>query len=159
MFTYILYALAILCLLISFIKDKGKTKKALKTAWKSFENILPQCLSVLIVVSFFLTILTPEQISKILGAESGVLGMAIGATIGSITLMPPYVALPLVASLLKSGAVYSQITIFLSTLTMVGIITLPVEIRYLGKKTAIKRNVSALVFSIIVSLIIGVVML
>ena len=42
MFTYVLYALAGAGLLISFMKDKKKTKMALKKAWKSFENILPQ---------------------------------------------------------------------------------------------------------------------
>jgi uncharacterized membrane protein YraQ (UPF0718 family) len=159
MFTYVLYALAISGLIFSFIKDKGKTKKALIIALKSFENILPQCMTVLIIVAFFLTVLNTEQISKLLGAESGVLGFIIGAIIGSITLMPPYVALPLVASLLKSGAGYPQITIFLTTLMMVGIVTLPVEIKYLGKKTAIKRNVYSFVFAVIMSLIIGVVIL
>lgn len=42
MFTYILYALAIIGLTVSFFKDRQKTKAALMKAWKSFENILPQ---------------------------------------------------------------------------------------------------------------------
>ena len=41
MFTYILYALAIIGLTVSFFKDRQKTKAALMKAWKSFENILP----------------------------------------------------------------------------------------------------------------------
>jgi uncharacterized membrane protein YraQ (UPF0718 family) len=159
MFTYILYALAIIGLIFSFIKDKGKTKKALLTAWKSFENILPQCITVLIIIALFLTVLDTEQISELLGAESGALGLIIGAVVGSITLMPPYVALPLAASLLKSGAGYPQITMFLTTLTMVGIVTLPVEIKYFGRRIAVKRNVYAFIFAVIISLIIGVAVL
>jgi len=35
-----LYAATLLLLIISFYKDKNKTKMALKKAWKAFENIL-----------------------------------------------------------------------------------------------------------------------
>ena len=64
MFTYVLYALAGAGLLISFMKDKKKTKMALKKAWKSFENILPQLLTVMIIIGFALAVLSPETISK-----------------------------------------------------------------------------------------------
>ena len=50
MFTIILYALAFVLLTISFFKDKGKTKAALKKAWKAFENILPQFLAILLIM-------------------------------------------------------------------------------------------------------------
>lgn len=36
MFTYVLYGAAILGLLLSFVKDRAKTKLALKKAWRSF---------------------------------------------------------------------------------------------------------------------------
>ena len=158
MFTYVVYVLAITGLIISFVKDKTKTKKALGLALKSFENLLPQFIAILIIIAFALTVLDTEQISRILGKESGALGLVIGAGIGSVTLIPPYVALPLIASLLQSGAGYAQITIFLTTLTTVGVITLPVEIKYLGRNTAIRRNFLALVFSSILALIMGLVM-
>jgi uncharacterized protein YoxC len=48
-FTYVLYALALIGLTLSLFKDKNKTKMALKKAWKSFENILPQFLSILVL--------------------------------------------------------------------------------------------------------------
>lgn len=159
MFTRVLYVLAVTGLIVSFIKDKTKTKKVLLTALKSFESLLPQYIVLLTIIAFVLTVFNTEQISRILGRESGALGIAIGAGIGSITLIPPYVALPLVASLLQSGAGYAQITIFLTTMTMVGIVTLPVEMKYLGRKIAIKRNFFAFVFACIISLVIGLVIL
>lgn len=81
-----------------------------------------------------------------------------GITIGSITLIPGFVAFPLAAALLKSGAGYMQIAAFVSTLMMVGIVTMPVEINYFGKKAAIIRNVGAFGFSLIVALVMGVVL-
>lgn len=159
MFTYFLYGITIAFLTISFVKDKNKTKKALIKAWKSFENILPQFLCVLIIIAVFLTIFNSKTISKILGEESGVIGLAISAVIGSITLIPGFIAFPLAASLLRAGAGYPQITMFLTTLMMVGVVTLPVEIQYFGKQAAIKRNIFALAFSIIISIIVGVTIL
>jgi hypothetical protein len=47
-FALILYGVTILLLVISFLSDKAKTRKALLKSWKSFENILPQFLSILI---------------------------------------------------------------------------------------------------------------
>ena len=155
--SYIFYGLAIVLLLLSFIKDKKKTKMALKKAWKAFENILPEFLVVILLVGFLLAILNPETISKIIGAESGWFGVILAGIIGSITLIPGFVAFPTAAILLENGAGYMQIAAFISTLMMVGIVTLPVEIKYFGKRISIIRNVLAFFFSFIVAIIIGMV--
>lgn len=155
MFTKILYCVATVLLIWSFLKDKRKTKMALKKAWRSFENILPQFLSVLLIIGMLLAILDKNTISRIIGSESGVLGMGIAALLGSITLIPGFVAFPLAASLLKAGAAYGQITMFVTTLMMVGVVTLPVETKYFGRKTAIRRNVFAFIYAVFISFIIG----
>jgi Predicted permeases len=158
MFTYILYGLAGTGLALSFFSDRGKTKKALLKAWKSFENILPQMLSILLIIGLALTILSPETITALLGTSSGIIGTLAAALVGSITLIPGFVAFPLAAALLKNGAGYMQIAAFVSTLMMVGIVTLPVEFKTFGKRVAIIRNISAFIFSIIAALVIGLVL-
>ncbi|WP_342455599.1 permease [Caloramator sp. Dgby_cultured_2] len=142
---------------IDFILFKGqtKTKKAIFKAWKSFENILPEFLGVLMLVGILLAVLNPQIISKIIGKESGILGVILAAIVGSITLIPGFVAFPTAAMLLKSGAGYTQIAAFVSTLMMVGVVTIPVEIKYFGKKITILRNLLAFIFSFIVAFIIG----
>ena len=157
--SYIFYSLAIILLILSFIKDKKKTKMALKKAWKAFENILPEFLVVILLVGFLLAILNPETISKIIGSESGFVGVVLASIIGSVTLIPGFVAFPTAAILLKNGAGYMQIAAFVSTLMMVGIVTMPVEIKYFGKKISVMRNSLAFLFSFIVALIIGMVVM
>lgn len=76
--------------------------------------------------------------------------------IGAITLIPGFVVFPTAAMLLENGAGYIQIAAFISTLMMVGIITLPVEMKYFGKRFAIVRNSIAFVFSFVVAYIIGI---
>lgn len=153
--TYIFYGITIIFLCISFFKDRKKTKLALKKAWKAFENILPEFLVVILLVGVLLAALNTETISKIIGGDSGWMGVALAAIVGSITLIPGFVAFPMAALLLENGAGYMQIGAFVSTLMMVGIVTLPVEFKYFGKKISIIRNVLAFIFSFVVAYVIG----
>jgi len=158
LFTYILYALAIAGLAISFFKDRKKTKAALMKAWKAFENILPQLLTIFLVIGFLLAVFPQETIQALLGSNSGFLGILAAAVIGSVTLMPGFVAFPLAAALLKSGAGYMQLAAFVSTLMMVGVITIPIERKTFGLRATLTRNGAAFVFSILVAVVMGVVM-
>ena len=154
-FTLILYALGAMCLFVSFVKDRQKTYRALKKAWMAFENILPQFSALLLIIGMSLSVLDAQTVSRFIGAESGVLGMLIAAVVGSVTLIPGFVAFPLAASLLRVGAGYGQVTMLLTTMMMVGVVTLPVEAQYLGKTTALRRNLYAFVFAVGVSFLIG----
>lgn len=131
---------------------------ALKKAWKAFENIMPEFLVVILLVGLLLAIMNPEMISGIIGDKSGWFGVILAAVLGSITLIPGFVAFPMTALLLDGGAGYMQIGAFISALMMVGIVTIPVEIKYFGKKLTIYRNALAFVFSFVVALVIGMVM-
>ncbi len=150
-----LYSVATILLVISFIKDKKKTKQSLVKAWKSFENILPQMLGMIVSVGIIISLMSPETISKIIGGSSSWYGVIIAAIVGSITLMPAFVAFPMAAILLQNGAGYMQLSAFVSTLTMVGVLTLPLEIKYFGKKFSLYRNSLAFVLSFVVAFIIG----
>lgn len=144
-----------LILLISYAKDKKKTKTALKKAWKSFDNILPQFLGVIMLVGILLSVFNTELISKIIGNESGWIGVIFSAVVGAVTLIPGFVAFPTAAMLLTSGAGYMQIGAFVSALMMVGVVTAPVEMKYFGKRLTIMRNVLSFLFSFVVAYIIG----
>lgn len=150
-----LYIITVVLLGVSFYKDKNKTRKALKKSWKAFENILPQFLGVIVLVGMMLAVFNAEFISKIIGSESGWYGVLVSAIVGAITLIPGFIAFPTAAMLLENGAGYMQIGAFISTLMMVGIVTIPVEIKYFGKRLTIARNIIAFLFSFIVAFIIG----
>jgi uncharacterized membrane protein YraQ (UPF0718 family) len=155
LFNYILYGLTLILLLVSFLKDRRKTLQALKKAWKAFENILPQFLGILLLIGLMLSVLSPETISSVIGSESGWLGILLAALLGSVTLVPGFIAFPLAAALLKNGAALTTIAVFVSTLMMVGVVTLPLEIKYFGKRAALTRNGLAFVCSVAVALVIG----
>jgi len=158
LFEIILYILAISFLVYSFMKDRKKTKIALMKAWKAFENIMPALLGVLTLIGLVLTVLSPKVITAVLGQNTGIWGMILTSLIGAITLIPAFVAFPMAASLLTGGAGIMQIAVFVSTLTMVGTVTAPLEAKYFGWKVTVLRNGFAYLFSFIAAIIIGVVL-
>ncbi len=156
--TIILYGVTAALLIVSLIKSRQKTKAALKKALKAFENILPQFLSVFLLAGLLLGFLDPPTISALIGTSSGWIGVAAASVIGAITLIPGLIAFPMAAMLVAGGAGYMQIGAFVSSLMMVGVVTLPMEIKYFGKKPAFLRNALAFVFSFLVAFVIGKVM-
>jgi uncharacterized membrane protein YraQ (UPF0718 family) len=156
--TAVFYILAGGLLSLSYIKDKGKTKKSLMKAWKALENMLPQLLGIVLLVGVMLAVMNPDTISSLIGSSSGWMGTAIAAVVGAVTLIPGFIAFPTAALLLQGGAGYMQIGAFVSSLMMVGVVTLPMEVKYFGKKSTITRNLFAFIYSFAVALIIGKVM-
>ncbi|MEW6548437.1 MAG: permease [Spirochaetota bacterium] len=153
--TAFMYVAAALGLAVSFVKSRDKTKAALKKAFKAFEGILPQFLVVLVLVAITLSVLDTATVSRFLGAESGALGVLIASAVGAITLIPGFVAFPAAAALLEGGAGATQIAAFVSSLMMVGVVTLPMETKYFGRKAAVMRNLLAFGFSLVAALFVG----
>jgi len=153
--TFILYGIAVILLVLSLLKDRRKTVLALKKGLKAFEGILPQFLMVIVIVAVVLAIFNPETVSRLIGERSGVLGVIAAAAVGAITLIPGFVAFPAAAQLLKNGAGVVQIAAFVSSLMMVGVVTLPMEMKFFGKTAALARNALALVFSFLVAVFVG----
>ena len=152
----ILLNLTIVLLMISFFSDRKKTIAGIKRGFKMFLGILPTMLNVLILVSIFLFLVPKETLIKLLGKGSGITGFMIAAILGSISLIPGFIAFPLAAILLKNGAAYNIVAVFITTLMMVGILTLPIEIKYFGVKVSILRNALSFIGALIIGLIIGI---
>lgn len=150
--------IAFIWLIFSLIKDKNKTKESLKIALKTFFKTLPIIIIIIIFIGFLLGFLPPDIISKVVGEQAGFLGILVTAILGSVLFVPALISFPLAASLLKGGASIMSVAAFITTLTMVGVVTLPLEIKEMGKKITILRNVFSFVFAIVIALIIGVIL-
>ena len=155
---FIFIAVSIILSIISFLLDKDKTILGFKKGFKMFKNIVIPFLNILILVSLLLFIVPPQMIVKYLGTGSGAIGFAIAAVVGSITLIPAFISYPIASGLLKQGASYATVAVFMTTLMMVGVVTLPLEIKYFGKKVAILRNLLNLLAAIIIGILIGIIL-
>ena len=152
-----LYLTTAFFLLLSLIFSRPKTLKALKTGTMMFLNLLPPFLSILMLVALVLTLLGPETIQRWLGENSGPLAYLVAALVGAVALIPGFVAYPMAGMLAKSGVAYPVIAVFMTTLMMVGIVTLPLERKFFGMKLALARNglnfVGALIIGLAMNLV------
>ncbi len=154
----VINTIAIISFLIALLKDKEKAKKSLLVAGKSFIRILPMMFIIIIVIGLLLGFVPPEQISKFIGKQSGIWGVLLVGIVGTFMFIPALLSFPLAASLLESGASVTAVAAFITTLTMIGVVTLPLEIKELGKKMALLRNGLSFVIAIIIAFIMGAIL-
>lgn len=145
-----------LLLIISFIKNRQKTVAGLKKAAKKLGIILPILLAVLIIVSVVLYFIPGSRISEFLAGNNAVVGYLAALLIGAITMIPGFIAFPLSGILRQNGVSFMIISVFTTTLMMVGFLTFPVEKKYFGMKVAVLRNVISLFIAVTVSLVTGI---
>ena len=148
-------AIALLGIVFSFYRNKQKSIKALKIALKGTLNMAPAIGIILILVGLLMGFFKPELISKLLGNQSGFIGIALASIAGAILMIPSLIAFPLTASLVKSGASISVAAAFITTLTMIGFVTLPIEIKEMGKRLTLLRNGISFIIAVGIALIMG----
>jgi len=126
--------------LISLIADSKKTFRGIKKGIMMFLKILPTLLSVIILVSVVLYFVSDKFIVEHLGSDAGFAAYISAALIGSVSIIPGFIAFPLAGILVKGGVSLSVIAVFITTLKMVGVLTIPIEAKFFGLKTALIRN-------------------
>ncbi len=157
-FTKVLWLITGIWFIISMIKDKKRTLDAMKMSKKMMGNMLGQIIAILFLIGLILTFIPPHVINEYLGGSNIFLATVVSALIGSITLIPAFVAFPLVGSIVDMGASIVPAVAFLTTLTMVGFVTFNLEKQEFGKKFALARNRLSFIFAIAISMIMGVIL-
>ena len=152
--TWFLYLAAAGGLAISALFSPGKTKMSLLKAWKSFINVLPALIAMLLLVSIMIALLPERLIARLIGSESGIWGQFLASLIGSATLIPAFVAFPMAKVLMQHGAGAAQMAVFVSTLMMVGVATAPLEASFFGWRATILRNGMAYFYSFLVGYVV-----
>ena len=153
---YWLYSVTGVAVLISFIASSEKTFRAVKIAIKRLTSILPAFLIMLILVSIVLFLVPDIVISNYLGADNKLFGVLLSSFLGSIILMPGFIAYPLCGILLSKGVPYMVLSAFVTTLMMVGVLTYPIEKEYFGVRVTIIRNVLSLFIALVIAVMIGI---
>jgi len=143
------------CLIISLIADVKRTVEGIKRGMLMFLKLLPMLLLTLILVSIVLYLLPDETLTRFMGEGSGFKGLVTAAVIGSVALIPGFIAYPLCGLLLQNGVDLSVIAVFITTLMMTGFVTLPIEAKFFGWMVSILRNLLSLAAALIVGLIMG----
>lgn len=147
----IVWSLAIILTIFSFIKDKEKTWLALKNSAQSFKKLLRPILIMVILLGLIIALFPQEKLILIFN-QKGLYGFFLVSLIGAIVTIPGPIAFPLAGALLKMGASPELLASFITTLTMVGISTSPIEISYFGKRFTLWRQSLSFVAAILIGL-------
>jgi len=154
---YILILMALLTM-ISFVADKKKTIMAIKKGAKQFLNILPTLLSVIIAISVIFYFISNDSLREYLGESAGIGAYFSAALFGSIAILPGFISYPIAGILANSGVSLSVIAVFITTLKMVGFLTLPIEKRFFGYKVALLRNALSFGAAILIGTIMALIL-
>lgn len=154
-FTIVLWIITIILFIVSVTKDKNKTFDSIKMSSGLMKSMIGEIIGILFLIGLILTFIPPDKIKQYLGGSNILISTFVSAILGSITLIPAFVAFPLVGSIVKAGANIVPIVAFLTTLTMVGFVTFPLEKKEFGVKFALTRNILSFVFAIIIAILMG----
>jgi uncharacterized membrane protein YraQ (UPF0718 family) len=155
-FTILLWVTTCILFIISMTKDKQKTLSSIKMAKGMMKNMIGEIVAILFLIGLVLTFIPPDTIKNVLESSNVFLSTVVSAIVGSITLIPAFVAFPLVGSFVDIGVSIIPSVAFLTTLTMVGIVTIPLEKQEFGVKFAATRNLLSFGFAILIALAMGV---
>ncbi len=150
-----LYIATGIALLVSLFFDKSKTKSGLKKGWVKFSKTLPSYLKLLMIISLVL-LLSEDLIITYLAQDNIFLGLLSSLILGSLTMMPGFIAYPLANILVGRGVPYMVIAGFVTSLMLVGVVTYPLEKEYLGIKATILRNIMSFVVAALIAIIAGI---
>jgi len=153
---YLLIALVLLGL--SLLKEKQRTKEAIRATFKIFYVVMPVLIFVFVLMGLIQAYVSGETITSILGQKSGILGILYAETVGCIALFMPPAVFPFGGYLHDNGASYGSIAGFVFTAILIGITTLPVEIKFLGKRFTIARNIFTFVLAFLIALLMEVIL-
>lgn len=152
---YILWGTMAAALIASFLADKKKTLKALKMAGRRLWKITPLFFYVIGLTAVVLALIPPGWVERVLGRESGLSGILLAMGLGSVTMMPGFVAFPLAAAIKAQGVSYAALAAFTMTLMNVGVVTFPLEKSYLGVRVTLIRNGIGLILAAAVTAVIA----
>ena len=152
------WVIAIALTVVSLVKNKKKTLAAMKKSKGMMGSMLGEIIAIIFMIGLVLTFVPPESIENILGSTNVFLSTIAAAAAGSITLVPAFVAFPLVGSLVDAGASIVPAVAFLTTLTMVGFVTFPLEKKEFGTKFALTRNALSFAAALVIALMMGVIL-
>jgi len=130
--TIIMAALAVILLLISYLKGGGQHITSLKISFRLLMSMLPLLIFALVVAGCIQSLLTKEFVAKWVGAESGLRGILLGTVAGGIAPGGPYVSLPVALGLLNSGAGIGTMVAFITGWSLWAISRIPLEVGVLG---------------------------
>lgn len=136
---YSFFIISLLVLIIVFFINPNISLKTIGSAKSSFFQMLTVLPPIMILLGLMDVWVPREVLMKYMGENSGIMGIALSMLIGSIAAGPMYAAFPFTIVLIKKGAKFSNVIIFMNAWCVTKISTLLFEVSALGFKFTMVR--------------------
>ncbi len=126
--------------------------------WDYFKEMALIMPPVFILMGLMEVWIPKDKIQKWLGSGSGIKGSVIAVALGTLPTGPLYVAFPMTATLIRKGASFSNMVIFLGSWAALKIPQLMIEIKFLGISFTLVRFVLTLLALILMGFLIEIIL-
>lgn len=127
-------------------------KTSLKATIKSFAQVLPIVLGVLMLLSLVL-VLVPATIYGRVFTGGEILDPLVGAVLGSVAAGNPITSYIIGGELMDQGVGILAVTAFIVAWVTVGLVQLPAESMILGRRFALVRNGASFVSAVLIAIL------
>ena len=136
---YKAFLISLFVLIILSFFNKSILTETINTVNSSILQMLSVLPPIMLILGLMDIWIPREQLMKYMGNKSGAIGILLAMLIGSVAAGPMYAAFPFTAVLIKKGAKFSNIIIFMNAWCLTKISTLLFEISALGYKFTLVR--------------------
>ena len=129
----------------AFAFHKGVARQGIVESGNLVLQMGPVLLVAFVLAGMFSVLISPQIISDWMGGDTGLRGLLVGTAAGALTPAGPFLAFPLLAVLLKSGASIGAVTAYLTAWALLGVHRVAaLEIPILGWRFALVRYIASL---------------
>lgn len=149
-----LASITIVAAAVSWRRDPARTRQALRQGVGAMARLAPMLLGVISLVGLTLALVPPELMAGLLNGH-GLAGFFLIAGVGSVAAIPAPLAFPLAGSLLDLGAGTASVATFITTLTMVSVVSIPLEVAHFGRRFALARQGLSFIMAVGIGALMG----
>jgi uncharacterized membrane protein YraQ (UPF0718 family) len=151
----VLLSVALGGLAVSGSRDRARTRAALSYAARAGLGLVPPLLALTAGVGLTISVIPASSIARLFESH-GAAGFFLLSGLGALLTIPAPMAYPLAGSLHRMGASLPALASFITTLTMVGVLTAPLEVKAFGRRFTILRQSFSLALALGIGALMGV---
>ncbi len=139
MATVVLGAIALILLIVAFVRGRDLPATGLLVAWHTLSRHLGMILLSFVIAGLAQVLIPQGLITRWLGNSAGIKGVLMGCVVGGLVPGAPYAVFPIVAGLFKSGAGLGTVVGFVTAWSLWSVSRLPVEMALIEPRAALMR--------------------
>lgn len=142
--TALIMMVVVLAIAVGMVIHRGLWAEAARASWAQAGQFLPILIIAMLVVGCSEVLLSREWVEKWMSDASGMRGIWVAWLAGILTPGGSLIGLPLAAGLQRAGVGTAVLVTYLTSISLLSVIRLPLEVGFVGGKLAMIRFATCL---------------